>query len=84
MERLGRLAALVVACSAGRGAAAGGGDESILHPNSTWRSHIVLRPARTSPKLWKTVELPAAGSQGKRWARWAQAGLACSGYDHND
>ncbi len=46
----------------------------ILDLTSYWRSYYVLRPARTSEKLWKTTKLPTAGRSGKRWAAWDKAG----------
>ncbi|HUT37293.1 MAG TPA: glycoside hydrolase domain-containing protein [Planctomycetota bacterium] len=54
--------------------AAAGQGEKILDLNSYWRSYYVLRPARTSPRLWRTVELPTEGRSGERWAAWDKAG----------
>lgn len=45
--------------------------QRILDTRSYWRSFHVLRPARTSPRLWKTVALPAGG---RRWADWDKRG----------
>ncbi|MBM4030607.1 MAG: hypothetical protein FJ291_02340 [Planctomycetes bacterium] len=48
--------------------------ERILDLNSYWRSYYVLRPARTSPRLWKTADLPIEARGGERWAAWEKAG----------
>jgi hypothetical protein len=55
-------------------AAAAGQGERIFDLNSYWRSSYVLRPARTSPRLWKSIELPTEGRSGERWAAWDKAG----------
>ena len=54
--------------------ASAGQGEPILGLHSYWRSFYVLRPARTSPRLWKSAELPTEGRSGKKWADWAAAG----------